>query len=875
VISLFTHFEAAVRLVKTALTRNAMERSIQWKKCRAAYAVCLLSLRACWDQTALLARTSVSLSPGPAAPLREIPIPVPPTTAPLSLPAAVPESQASSRPAAPLSGVLISVPEPAPAAVAEVSVEEIPAPVLPAPIAAAEPASAAYSPRPEAPVAEGRNSPHSTEIAAAEVRDALDEEMFAVRRAQRSEAEGVLLRPPGTWRCFETDPRWHLCSETIGTATVGMCQFAHPEHALKGEFISSSFDLRIGERAHSFQLFASIEALEGPRAAQFVRNRLPVVLARLLQNHNVGEPSELGVHRALKSVFAELDKEFREENRPFLDRYSGRCVAQDGAAVVLTLLLDGQVWTANLGNGGAVLIHEQRVAVRLCRGADVSGAAAREEPIEAIGLDDNHAVQLEPRVTVCPFRAGDQLVLGSGGFFSLGASTELLGEVLMDAEQQRKEVREALAAYSTPGERGLQAVREALRTRHSLREEMIEAPTSPDSPVDVNWLNWGNRAQAGRASEESLTPAQLDRLRKLWRQAELGAEIGQDRALRALVEKSHPETLAAELVHAVQPRHLDRPIALSCMVVKLNDSVDKPAANDERASPVHSWHGECPLPVDQADPTPVSPVGSEPILVDPPSPVGTDGSTRNSTLSSQAAAARPAAAAELLGVPTAIPAEPSPPSPSELFFTPQPTLGAAALESPHRSEEMSAEQTPAHGARPMTAAETLDGFVEEGVQVTVVPDNSAVLQPTSVLVRAWNWVAGPKVVTPPGGPAGSASSTAPTSPNGSGPAAAPLEEAPVAAANDAARERSASFDVTVEAVKGTAAGPASPRPPSERSVPLSVEVVELRDRRDSTSSQGSLVHVRLNDDTEAQIPAPAGAPHSAKSFSDEDWGAAR
>jgi len=243
--------------------------------------------------------------------------------------------------------------------------------------------------------------------------------------------------------------------ERVGNLPVGICHAQGRRPTMEDEHIATSFNLRIGDRNYPVQLFGIFDGHGGNAASRYVRDHLKEKLEQALQQYNPSGLSEAGIWRALKVAFVRLNQDFRRTG-----------ILDEGTTATMAMILDGNLWTANVGDSRTVLDNggefvrltedgkpsEQRykkgIENRGGRVIDVAGVPrvngllAVARAIGDHGL--NGAISARPKITVMPLseiRRESHLILCCDGIYDVARTRDIVAS----AHVHRNESAAALA----------------------------------------------------------------------------------------------------------------------------------------------------------------------------------------------------------------------------------------------------------------------------------------------------------------------------------------------------------------------------------------------------------------------------------------------
>lgn len=270
--------------------------------------------------------------------------------------------------------------------------------------------------------------------------------VFAEREERKKEP---LFTPQQTEALIEQIERYQLGNHRMAHMIVSTCQFCD-EGVAPGTLLTSNFHLSIGDKEYPVQVFGVFDAFGGSQAAHFLRGNLQRVFAALLSTHNPTALSESGIWNALKRVFVALDDCFKRENVDCVRTPFNEPIINDGATATVCIIVDGQIWTASLGNGSAILDdgynayplsrRTQPDSVDFQRGVEKRGGSVVNHLVcekvpsaKGVGFADlRGAISGRPKITVRKLFDG-HLVLGSQEFTKF-CSAETIHNLL---EQQK------------------------------------------------------------------------------------------------------------------------------------------------------------------------------------------------------------------------------------------------------------------------------------------------------------------------------------------------------------------------------------------------------------------------------------------------------
>jgi serine/threonine protein phosphatase PrpC len=227
------------------------------------------------------------------------------------------------------------------------------------------------------------------------------------------------------------------CQKIIGGMEVGIAHAQGCRKTMEDKHLATSFDLVINKISYPIQLFGIFDGHGGVEAARFVRDHLPEKLKETLREFNQGSLSEAGIYKALKITFVRLNEDFKKTFDKKLSRYPG-------TTATVAMILDGYLWTANVGdsrtvldnNGTAVQLSEDaNLNERYKKGVKRRGGKVKEGRINgylnmARSIGDYHlrgANSSRSKVTKMPLESihpESHLILCCDGIYEGGVTTK-------------------------------------------------------------------------------------------------------------------------------------------------------------------------------------------------------------------------------------------------------------------------------------------------------------------------------------------------------------------------------------------------------------------------------------------------------------------
>jgi serine/threonine protein phosphatase PrpC len=247
------------------------------------------------------------------------------------------------------------------------------------------------------------------------------------------------------------DPKWKFFRGVLDNHSVGGCHFANGQHALGAQHLATLLDLNIEGNSLPAPLFAIFDPQIGYCAAQYLVQQLPKTLSKHLHERNKNGLSQEGIFDALSITFLTLQDKFIEEcSKMNLPNHSRMIVTDQGSSATVVLVLNGAIWTAQLGNSKAACSNDG-IAIQLTSSPDPT-KSKYEKLVHDLGgeIDENGlingrikmatsfgrndlqgAISTKPEITTYSLRMLNQpqLIIGTEGLFKV-TSTKRIVELM-------------------------------------------------------------------------------------------------------------------------------------------------------------------------------------------------------------------------------------------------------------------------------------------------------------------------------------------------------------------------------------------------------------------------------------------------------------
>jgi protein phosphatase 1L len=178
--------------------------------------------------------------------------------------------------------------------------------------------------------------------------------------------------------CSDASEEWKqnvLTKLKVGECNVGIASWqGHHKNAMEDEHLAIPFNLSINGKEYFIQLFGVFDGHGGKKAAEYVRDNLSDTLKQNLQKYNENGLSDQGIWQALKLTPVHLDHGFKKEFDEVFD----------GTTATIAMILDGKIWTINVGDSRTVLDNSGE-AIQLSEDAKPSDLRYRDKIVRHHG----------------------------------------------------------------------------------------------------------------------------------------------------------------------------------------------------------------------------------------------------------------------------------------------------------------------------------------------------------------------------------------------------------------------------------------------------------------------------------------------------------
>ncbi len=268
---------------------------------------------------------------------------------------------------------------------------------------------------------------------------------------------------------------------TIGRYKVGVCHYIGRRPTMEDEDLTTEIQIQIGSKKYSVALFAVFDGHGGNFAARYLKKHLALRLKEYLELFNPHKLSDEGIWNALKITFAALQKELKDycATLPGSPEENKDSIA--GTVSSLLMVLDGNLWAANVGDSRIVLENGPRFHKQMTedqkpetarfkksiekQGGKVIGdrisftdASGREISLgcgRALGDLNVQGVPNRPKISKCPLKdlpKGSKAYICCDGIWDVASSKQIVNGARRDSPSMARRalniVGSAFKAYS-------------------------------------------------------------------------------------------------------------------------------------------------------------------------------------------------------------------------------------------------------------------------------------------------------------------------------------------------------------------------------------------------------------------------------------------
>ena len=137
---------------------------------------------------------------------------------------------------------------------------------------------------------------------------------------------------------------------------------------MEDRHLATTFTFKAGEQEYSVKLTGIFDGHGGNEAAEHATNNIQQHLTNRLQEFNPKELTDAGIWNALKLAMVDLSNSYNTDLGKAFN-------AKAGTTANVCLMLDGNLWTANVGDSRALLIAPEGDCLQLSRDAKPSDEA--------------------------------------------------------------------------------------------------------------------------------------------------------------------------------------------------------------------------------------------------------------------------------------------------------------------------------------------------------------------------------------------------------------------------------------------------------------------------------------------------------------------
>ncbi|MEN9344436.1 MAG: hypothetical protein RLZZ453_1223 [Chlamydiota bacterium] len=246
------------------------------------------------------------------------------------------------------------------------------------------------------------------------------------------------LEPPPT---LSVIPQEHLEGKTtICGYNVGFCSFQGSREYMEDELLTTSIHITVQDKEIEIPLFGVFDGHGGRTVARYLKDNLPRILTKAIHTVCRSGLTQHNIWNALKIIFVQANEEYKKQSTP--KDYSG-------STAIISIVVDGKLWTANLGDSRAILNNGWQLStdakpsdpnfakgikkrggtlVETSKGISIKGGVDRNRKLAPARAINNEfpGVCTRSKVTCCAIPKNAVLFLGSDGIFEIASTKEVV-----------------------------------------------------------------------------------------------------------------------------------------------------------------------------------------------------------------------------------------------------------------------------------------------------------------------------------------------------------------------------------------------------------------------------------------------------------------
>lgn len=142
---------------------------------------------------------------------------------------------------------------------------------------------------------------------------------------------------------------------------TGLAEARGARSTMEDAHIASSFTFQAGGQPKEVKITGVFDGHGGDECAKFVAENIKDHLRARLEEQNATGLRDLGIWNAIKLAFVDLSRSYHQN----IDVYN----ADAGTTANVALIIDGDLWIANLGDARAILLHPDGTSTQLSEDA--------------------------------------------------------------------------------------------------------------------------------------------------------------------------------------------------------------------------------------------------------------------------------------------------------------------------------------------------------------------------------------------------------------------------------------------------------------------------------------------------------------------------
>lgn len=270
------------------------------------------------------------------------------------------------------------------------------------------------------------------------IADKLQRQFARTQKQAEEEKDG-----PFKYVAAPRDFKGEAHTEKVGDYEVGVCHYIGRRPTMEDQHLATTFNLNVMGKVYPVQIFGVFDGHGGPEAAIHVRENLQRVFLQTLERFCSKELTDENIWNALKIACVTLKVGFDQRHA--------------GTTATIAMILDGKLWTANVGDSRTILDNGIQLSEdakpddpNYQNGIENRGGKVIQGRVNgilavarAIGDHSVGAVSSRPKITVYPMASipkGTQLILTCDGVYDVASTRQVAAATRAHRQQSAEEL---------------------------------------------------------------------------------------------------------------------------------------------------------------------------------------------------------------------------------------------------------------------------------------------------------------------------------------------------------------------------------------------------------------------------------------------------